>query len=439
MSFREMKIGVRLGWGFGVIIVFMVIMSLFTMRHMKILSELTTKLYDHPYAVSTAAFRIESGIVKIHRSMKDIILAEDQSATDIGEAAVSQYEKEVYKDFDLIMKGFLKDKKQVEEALEHFSKWKPIRDEVISLMRSEERQRAAAITKGKQANYFKSLVEETDEFITLAEDEAKMFVKNAEEEYESTIDITLLSVFLTVLTAIILAYLLTRSITGPLKEIVNVANRIAEGDLSTDIRIRQKDEIGSLADAFRNMKDNIANVLQEMSGLTLNIQEGRLNKRGRSERFSGSWCDLVAGVNNLIEAFASPIHMAAKNIDRISRGDLPEKITDSYKGDFNEIRNNLNIMIENLTSFAINLRDSAGKVTSIAGEMNSSSEGMSQGRQTGGFGRGGLCVHGADGFQYQPECGQCVTDRKDRIEVSRGRTGRRRISFSDGHRHEGDC
>ncbi|QTA88347.1 HAMP domain-containing methyl-accepting chemotaxis protein [Desulfonema magnum] len=379
MGFGQVKTGVRLGWGFGIIILFLIGMSLFAMRQMKILSELTTKLYDHPYAVSTAALRIESGIIKMHRSMKGLALAEDQTAAEAEMAAVSQYEKDVYGDFDLITDSFLGDKKQVHEARDNFANWKNIRENTISLMRSGERQKAIAIIRGKGADYVNSLLEEISELIAFSENKANTFVKDAQAKYDTGIKLLFLALFFTVLTAILLAYLLTRSIILPLKKIVNVADRIADGDLGADIGIRQKDEIGNLADVFRNMKDNITNVLQEMSKLTQNIQEGKLDSRGLAERFSGGWRDMIFGVNNLIEASAAPMHMAAKNIDRISKGDLPEKITEIYKGDFNEIKNNLNVLIENLTRFAINLRDSAGRVTSIAGEMNSSSEEMSQG------------------------------------------------------------
>ena len=51
-------------------------------------------------------------------------------------------------------------------------------------------------------------------------------------------------------------------------------------------------------------------------------------------------------MNKLIDAFVAPINVTAEYVDRISKGDIPPKITDTYNGDFNEIKNNLNACID---------------------------------------------------------------------------------------------
>ena len=51
-------------------------------------------------------------------------------------------------------------------------------------------------------------------------------------------------------------------------------------------------------------------------------------------------------MNKLIDAFVAPINVTAEYVDRISKGDIPPKITDNYNGDFNEIKNNLNACID---------------------------------------------------------------------------------------------
>ena len=174
-------------------------------------------------------------------------------------------------------------------------------------------------------------------------------------------DITRLSVVLTIagsLAALLLAFFITRSVTDPVQKIVHIANDIAEGNLSKAIDISQKDEVGNLADAFRNMQGKISGVLKETDTLIRTVQEGRLDSRGNTETFGGGWRELMVGINTLIDAFVSPISMTAAYIDRISKGDIPEKISDEYKGDFNRIKNNLNLLI-----------DSTNEVTRLAEEL----------------------------------------------------------------------
>jgi len=145
---------------------------------------------------------------------------------------------------------------------------------------------------------------------------------------------------------IILAYFITRSITGPVLRLVQSANQIAGGDLSREIHIYQKDEMGELADSFRNMQKSIRNVMDETNMLIQAVRDGRLHTRGHATSFAGTWQELVNGINSLIEAFVAPIAVTATYIDRISKGDIPEKITDEYRGDFSHIRNNLNALID---------------------------------------------------------------------------------------------
>ena len=145
--------------------------------------------------------------------------------------------------------------------------------------------------------------------------------------------------------ALSLIWFVTLSITRPVAKIVKIADNIANGDFSQDIEIRQPDEIGHLADAFRNMKDIIRHVLQEMDGLIQAVQHGKLDTRGDATAFAGGWRELVMGVNNVIDAFVMPINMAAASLDRISKGDIPEQITEEYQGDFNKLKHNLNQLI----------------------------------------------------------------------------------------------
>ncbi|MDM8549201.1 methyl-accepting chemotaxis protein [Desulfobacterales bacterium HSG2] len=171
-----------------------------------------------------------------------------------------------------------------------------------------------------------------------------------QDETEAVRAIWIISIFSLTL-GTVLGIFVAFSITRPVKKIIKIANDIAEGDLSKGIEIRQKDEIGHLAEVFRNMQENINRVLKETNELILAVREGRLDTRGDTKGASGAWEELVLGINNLIDAFMNPIEMTATHIDRISKGDIPEKITDECRGDFNQIKDNLNMLIDNISNF----------------------------------------------------------------------------------------
>ena len=73
---------------------------------------------------------------------------------------------------------------------------------------------------------------------------------------------------------------------------------------------------------------------------------------------------MVGGVNKLIDAFVAPINVTAEYVDRISKGDIPPKITDNYNGDFNEIKINLNNMVPMMSD----LLNETSKLTKAAAD-----------------------------------------------------------------------
>jgi methyl-accepting chemotaxis protein len=91
---------------------------------------------------------------------------------------------------------------------------------------------------------------------------------------------------------------------------------------------------------------SISTVLRTLIGeakrLCTAAVEGQLQTRGNPDLVSLEFRPIVEGVNATLDAVIGPLNVAAEYVDRISKGDIPPKITDTYHGDFNEIKNNLN-------------------------------------------------------------------------------------------------
>ena len=86
----------------------------------------------------------------------------------------------------------------------------------------------------------------------------------------------------------------------------------------------------------------------EILRLAKDVKDGKLAGRANLEGFEGRYRQLLEGINSVLDAVVGPLNVAAEYVDRISKGDIPPKITDSYNGDFNEIKNNLNACITGL-------------------------------------------------------------------------------------------
>jgi methyl-accepting chemotaxis protein len=182
-----------------------------------------------------------------------------------------------------------------------------------------------------------------------------------------------------ILLGIVFAVVIGLAVTRPVREILAVAGAAARGELDREIKLRRKDEMGQVADAFREVQETVRRFLAEVNRAVENVREGRLSERGRVDPFSGRWREMVGGVNSLIDAFMGPIRMTSDYMARIARGDIPERIKETYRGDFEEIRENVNTMIGNLGRFATDLQAAADRVASASQELSGSAQEMSQG------------------------------------------------------------
>ncbi|MEZ5334829.1 MAG: hypothetical protein R2741_06150 [Methanolobus sp.] len=89
--------------------------------------------------------------------------------------------------------------------------------------------------------------------------------------------------------------------------------------------------------------------------------EGKLDVRADASRHNGDYRAIIDGVNGTLDAVIGPLNVAAEYVDRIAHGDVPPHINDTYYGDFNEIKNNLNGCID-----AINALVSDANMLSVA-------------------------------------------------------------------------
>ena len=82
------------------------------------------------------------------------------------------------------------------------------------------------------------------------------------------------------------------------------------------------------------MRETIARVLREMSVAAQAIQEGRLDVRANPEDFAGDWRKLIVDMNSMIDQFAEPHRLMTDALDRLAKGDIPNRVTHDARGEF---------------------------------------------------------------------------------------------------------
>jgi PAS domain S-box-containing protein len=115
-----------------------------------------------------------------------------------------------------------------------------------------------------------------------------------------------LGVSLAVLAAVtVLALTLRLSITRPLSEVSAGARALSEGDLSYDIRYAGRDELGAVADTFRELRITTERLATEIDTMNAAIDDNRLGHRADVGAFEGTWAQLLGGMNGTMASFAA--------------------------------------------------------------------------------------------------------------------------------------
>jgi methyl-accepting chemotaxis protein len=118
--------------------------------------------------------------------------------------------------------------------------------------------------------------------------------------------------------------------------------------------------------AMANMVNTIKALVTDATMLSEAAVDGKLATRADASKHQGEFQNIVAGVNETLDAVIGPLNVAAEYVDRISKGDIPPRITENYNGDFNEIKLNLNNCIDIMN----NLLTEADRVVKAAADGN---------------------------------------------------------------------
>lgn len=160
--------------------------------------------------------------------------------------------------------------------------------------------------------------------------------------------------------AFLFATLLANAITKPLGKAVEAANRISEGDLSVNLDSDSADESGQLLSALKGMTERIKALVEDANMLSHAAVEGKLATRADAGKHQGDFQRIVEGVNKTLDAVIGPLNVAADYVNRISKGDMPVPIEEEYRGDFNEVKINLNRLIEAIANITAAAKKVAG-------------------------------------------------------------------------------
>ena len=153
------------------------------------------------------------------------------------------------------------------------------------------------------------------------------------------------------------------NLTGQVRNIADVTTAVANGDLSKKITVDVKGEFLELKNTINTMVDQLRSFGSEVTRVAREVgTEGKLGGQARVEGVSGTWKDLTDSVNFMASNLTAQVRNIANVTTAVANGDLSKKITVDVKGEILELKNTVNTMVDQLSSFA-------AEVTRVAREV----------------------------------------------------------------------
>ncbi|MCE0484060.1 MAG: HAMP domain-containing protein [Methylacidiphilales bacterium] len=153
------------------------------------------------------------------------------------------------------------------------------------------------------------------------------------------------------------------NLTGQVRNIAAVTTAVAKGDLSKKITVDVKGEILELKNTINTMVDQLRSFASEVTRVAREVgSEGKLGGQAEVKGVAGTWKDLTDNVNSMARNLTGQVRNIAAVTTAVANGDLSKKITVNVKGEILELKNTINTMVDQLSSFA-------SEVTRVAREV----------------------------------------------------------------------
>ncbi|HLA35834.1 MAG TPA: methyl-accepting chemotaxis protein [Rhodocyclaceae bacterium] len=344
---RNMKIGMRLGFGFALVIAFLMMVAVVGIVRIGGIHD-EVDVLEQAFTKTVYANTVIDNVNVVARAMRNAALLKEPADVNREIERALAARKVVGENLGKLEKALT-----LPKGKELFAKVSAARgpfvasqNRVFELLKAGKRDEATADLLGATRETQTAFMGAIDDLIQFQTELVAGSTKRANDLVAAGLNWIMAISVAGVLIAMLIAFYITRSISKPTNQLLEGADKMATGFFDFELEVAGRDEVGQLADSVRSLQSAVRAMMSDAQMLSQAAVAGKLATRADAERHQGDFRKIVSGVNDTLDAVIGPLNVAAGYVDRISKGDIPTKITDSYNGDFNSIKNNLNTCID---------------------------------------------------------------------------------------------
>lgn len=267
LSLKNMKVGVRLGIAFGLVVALLVVVGVTSIMKINNIKSGITTIVEDRYVKVRLGFEVRDGVNDQIKYLRGIVIDTTRPEFNVQRyqqlAEATAQTNRAMKRIEAIQITAV-GKKKIAGLLAASQLFEQQKNEVLDLVRAGKADEASYYVLKKitstQNAYLNSAVAFADSQSNQLQQEGLGIIKDG----SVAIEVTLIFSAIAIAAAIVLGFMLTRSIVQPLNEAVAIAGKVAAGDLSSHIQVRSKDETGALMQALQTMNDNLLTIVSNV-------------------------------------------------------------------------------------------------------------------------------------------------------------------------------
>ncbi|MDP2824723.1 MAG: methyl-accepting chemotaxis protein [Sulfuritalea sp.] len=341
--FKNLKIGMRLGLGFGLVLILLSAIAFTGITRLASVNDVVEDIVKAKWPKVVLLQDGLAGVNEIGIAARDMALAESKEARQEAKGRIMNGRAGIGKAWETLKPTLNQPKgmEMMEQILESRGRYIAGQNQVIKLVEEDKAHEARAYISG---DFRKAEVEYRQRVNALVKFQGELMDqagKAAAEQYHLARNLMIAMAIAAVLLGIGIAFWITRSITKPVSEATAAANALAAGDLTVKVEANSKDEVGQLMSAMQSLisklshtigevttnADALANAAQQISATAQSLSQASSEQAASVEETTASIEQMSASIAQNTENAKVTDNMAAKSSHEAGEGGQAVKQT----------------------------------------------------------------------------------------------------------------
>jgi len=361
MATGNMKVGTRLGLGFGAVIALLVIIAAISIKDMSSLNHEIDDMVNDKFPKTVWANDMVDAINIIARSMRNALLIKDKDAAQKELDRIPEQRKIIgdrLKTFEEKITS-TEGKAHLKEILDARSVYVASQDKFIKLASEGKRDEATEFMLTdvrKQQNTYIDSISKLIEFQTkLMKDSGKQAADQVSSAMTQIIILGLIALIIGIVVGFLIARSLLKQLGGEPDYAAEAVHKIAGGDLSMDIAIKAGDTT-SLVYSVKVMQDSLRKIVAEIQNIVGGANKGDFSIKMDMNGKAGYTKTLSELLNQLSDTVDGAFNDTIRVAKALADGDLSQKITRDYQGAYNQVKVSVNTTADSLTKIVAEIQ-----------------------------------------------------------------------------------